>query len=277
MSMSSIIRRIGVDPIIQLNSCQLARLKSRFEVITAWPKVPVEGLLVHSKVSETFLKEIEGLQWVAVRAKNTDYVPKTLGLRVFGTPSLGAGAVSEHVFALILGLYKQIIPSHQNVQTGLWRQTLAPNRELSGKTLGLVGYGTIGKQVGDLAKAFGMKLSIVTSSQGSLEELLKESDIVSLHVSQAAKQIISAKELALMKPTAILINTSRGYAVDQKALLAALEEGKIAGAGLDVYAEEPTQLMNQKILCTPHMGFNTEETLEKMNEALVNLVIKEMH
>lgn len=275
--MSSIIRRIGVDPIIQLNPCQMTRLKSRFEVITTWPNVPVEGLLVHSKVSETFLKEIHGLQWVAVRAKNTDYVPKTLGLRVFGTPSLGAGAVSEHVFALILGLYKQTIPSHQNVQTGLWRQTLAPNRELSGKTLGLVGYGTIGKQVGEIAKAFGMKLSIVTSSQGSLEELLKESDIVSLHVSQAAKQIISAKELALMKPTAILINTSRGYAVDQKALLAALEEGKIAGAGLDVYAEEPTQLMNPKILCTPHMGFNTEETLEKMNEALVNLVIKEIH
>ena len=276
------VRCIAVDPNIKLNTSQIERLSSRFKVITKWSSgMEVEGLLVHSPLSAEFLKSIKGLKWIVIRAKNLDYVPDSLGLKVVGIPSLGSASVSEHVFGLILGLYKQTIQSHHNVQAGLWREGLPPNRELAGKTLGIIGYGTIGKQVAEIAKGFRMEISFVTTTIGSLEETLRKSDIVTLHViGPTVKNLISSPQLAMMKKSAILINTSRGYCLDQEALLNALDNNLIFAAGLDVFAEEPFDNENRlanhpRILCSPHTGFWTEETLDKMNEALINRVLSD--
>jgi phosphoglycerate dehydrogenase-like enzyme len=287
MTLSSLSRFIAVDPAIRFSALQVGKLNSRFQVIRGWPeKTPVEGLLIHSKVTEKFLREIEGLKWVAVRAKNTDYAPSIPGIQKFGIPSLGAYAVTEHTFALILGLKKQLFKSDHQVKTGLWREGMELNGDLRGSTLGIVGCGTIGSQVAAIAHLFGMKVIVAASPKSSkptdlpLSEVLGQSDILTIHVPGGGNDnLIGDKELSLMKPTAILINTSRGNVIDEEALKWALDEERLAGAGLDVFKEEPPKALSSplafhpKVLATPHMGFQTKLTLEEMSDALVQTVL----
>jgi phosphoglycerate dehydrogenase-like enzyme len=170
----------------------------------------------------------------------------------------GANAISvaEHTLMLMLTVARKLVWQHANVSGGRWRGNGPPPRlyELFGKTLGIVGLGTIGKKVARLAKAFGMRVAyydIVRLSEDAedalgvrfrlLRELLRDSDVVSLHVplNASTRHLIGATELALLKPSAILINTSRGPVVDEAALHRTLSGGRIFGAGLDVFDQEP--------------------------------------
>ncbi len=170
----------------------------------------------------------------------------------------GANAVSvaEHALLLMLAVSRKLIWQHANVAGGRWRGNGPAPRmyELYEKTLGIVGLGTIGKKVARLAQAFGMRVQyydIVRLSEDAedalgvrfrlLRELMQSSDVVSLHVplNASTRHMIGAGELALMKPTSMLINTSRGPVVDEKALTGVLSAGKILGAGLDVFDREP--------------------------------------
>jgi phosphoglycerate dehydrogenase-like enzyme len=171
-------------------------------------------------------------------------------------------AVAEHTLMLILAVYKKLAWHHHNVITGKWRVgdfSQTRTYELAGKTLGIVGLGTIGKKVARLAKAFGMRVQYYDIARLSedaedalgvkfrlLRELLRTSDFVSLNVplNDSTRHMIGAGELAIMKPTAILVNTCRGPVIDEPALVRALGSAKLFGAGLDVFDQEPTPADN---------------------------------
>lgn len=190
-------------------------------------------------------------------------------------------AVSEHALLLMLGASRQLVKQHKNVAAGLWRGNSTPRlHELRDRVLGIVGLGTIGKKVARLAQAFGMTVHyydiarLPEDREDALgvrfrlyRELLRTSDIVSLHVplNASTQGLLGAEELALMKDGAILVNTSRGPVVDEKALYQALVDGKLYGAGLDVFEEEPPPADNplfnlDNVILTAHMAGPTQES-----------------
>jgi len=204
------------------------------------------------------------------------------GVPVATNGGANAIAVSEHTILLMLAVYKRLVRYHNDVVAGKWRSpNLAEGRvyELSGKTLGIVGLGNIGKKVARRAAAFDMSVQYYDIARLSedqedalgarfvlLEELLRTSDVVSLHVplTDATRNLLGAKEFALMKPTAILVNTCRGPVVDETALHRALTQGQIAGAGLDVLIEEPPPASHPifslpNVTLTPHSAGPTWE------------------
>lgn len=198
------------------------------------------------------------------------------GVVVTIAPGTNQDAVTEHCFMLILALAKNLLRQHLQIRDGKWPR--AANLPLRGKTIGLVGLGRIGKAMSQRALAFGMKVMAYEPTPDmafveqngvhltTLEDVLRESDYVSLHLPALAgtKSLINAERLALMKPTAFLINSARGAVVDERALYAVLRDKKIAGAGLDVFDEEPPQPENpilklDNVVMTAHMaGVDTQ-------------------
>ncbi|MGH7279777.1 MAG: 2-hydroxyacid dehydrogenase [Candidatus Rokuibacteriota bacterium] len=209
------------------------------------------------------------------------------GVPIANNGGANAVAVAEHTLLLILAVYRKLAWQHANVVSGKWRVgDFASSRlyELEGKTLGIVGLGTIGKKVARRAAAFGMRIQyadpvrLAEDAEDALgvrfvllPELLRTSDVVSLHVplNAATRKLIGARELAMMRPTAILINTCRGLVVDETALHAALASGRLAGAGLDVMVEEPPAANHplfalDNVTFTPHMAGPTWENWPKV-------------
>lgn len=197
------------------------------------------------------------------------------GITVCGTDSL-ATAPAELTWALVLGLYRHLVVEDGNMRDGGWQTTLG--RDLAGHTLGVVGLGRIGSQVARVGQAFGMdvlawsrsltpdRAAAAGARAVDLDTLLAESDVVTVHLvlAEATRHLIGRRELALMRPDAVLVNTSRAGIVDTDALLEALAAGRIGGAGLDVYDEEPLPAdhplrTSPRTLLTPHVGYVTED------------------
>jgi phosphoglycerate dehydrogenase-like enzyme len=196
--------------------------------------------------------------------------------------STGSGqSTDELTFALMLAVMRRIPQEQQAMREGRWQTSCGVG--LHGKTLGIIGLGRIGSRVARIAQAFGMRVLAtgftltVERAQASgvhmasLEDLLARSDIVSIHLRLSARseKLIGRRELRLMKPTAYLINTSRGPIVDEAALIEALQQRRIAGAGLDVFEQEPIDPQNpllrfENVVCTPHLGFVTQEAYEQL-------------
>lgn len=206
---------------------------------------------------------------------------RAAGVPVCNNGGANAVAVSEHAILLMLAVSRRLVRQHLNVSSGAWRGNQTPRvHELRGRTLGIVGLGTIGKKTARLAQAFGMTVvyydvarlpedqeDLLNVRFRLLRELLREADIVSLHtpLNEATRHLIGAAELALMKPSAILVNTARGPVVDEAALLAALTGGAIAGAGLDVFDQEPPPPDNpllglDNVTLTAHLAGPTFES-----------------
>jgi phosphoglycerate dehydrogenase-like enzyme len=202
------------------------------------------------------------------------------GIVVCTSPGSGQSTV-ELTFALMLAVMRRIPQEHAALRVGRWQTTIGIG--LHGKTLGIIGLGRIGSQVARIAQAFGMRVLATgftltaerALAQGvqmaSLEDLLARSDIVSIHLrlSERSNKLIGRRELRLMKPSAYLINTARGSIVDEAALVDVLRQRRIAGAGLDVFEQEPINpshpfLQLDNVVCTPHIGFVTQETYEQM-------------
>ena len=200
----------------------------------------------------------------------------TRGVVVSGTDAPGV-ATAELAMALILGLSRHLAVEAQNMREGRWQTTVG--RDLMGRTLGLIGLGRLGGLMAKYAGAFGMpviawsqNLTPEAARQHGAErvekaELFRRADIISIHTKLSARTtgLVGAAELALMKPDALLINTSRGPVIDEAALLAALHEGRIGGAGIDVYEPEPLPANHPlrtapRTLLTPHIGYVTEDT-----------------
>lgn len=215
------------------------------------------------------------------------------GVPVANNGGANSVAVSEHVVMLMLAVSRQLISQHAGVIAGRWRGNSVPRvHELRGKTLGIVGLGTIGKKTARLAQAFGMDViyyDIARLSEDAedalnvrfrlFRELLKLSDVVSLHtpLDGTTHHMIGGAELALMKPSAILINTARGPVVNEADLYDVLAAGKIAGAGLDVYDPEPPGADNplfslNNVVLTAHMAGPTfESNIARVRNAFDNV------
>ena len=198
------------------------------------------------------------------------------GIVVCGTPG-SSGTTGELTWGLVLALFRQIPREDRALREGRWQTTVGIG--LAGKTLGIVGLGTIGSQVAKIGAAFGME--VIAWSQNldadrarragaqrvERDELLARSDVVTIHLvlSERTRGLIGARELSLMKPSAFLVNTSRGPIVDEAALAAALGKRTIAGAGIDVYGAEPIApdqplLSAPNTVLTPHLGYVTLES-----------------
>lgn len=198
------------------------------------------------------------------------------GILVSNCAGYSNTAVSELVFGLALSLYRRIIECDRAVRAGKDKTGLV-GLELSGKKFGIIGMGAIGTRTAQLAKAFGCEVlgfnrsprQIEGVRMTDLDTLLSECDIVSLHVplTDETRGLIGERELSLMKPDAVLINTARGPVVDSRALAAALKEGRLAGAAVDVYETEPPIAQDHPLLtapnvtATPHVAFATKEAL----------------
>jgi phosphoglycerate dehydrogenase-like enzyme len=203
---------------------------------------------------------------------------RELGITVCGTGSLPS-PTAELTWGLIIALQRNLLEEDGRIREGGWQRTIGP--ELAGHTLGIVGLGRLGLRVARIAHAFEMEviawsenLTAEAAASAGVEAvgfgaLLERSDVLTIHtrLSDRTRGLIGKDELGLMKPTAILVNTSRGPIVDEDALLAALREGTIAGAALDVYAKEPLPADHElreapRTLLSPHLGYVTTGTYE---------------
>jgi glycerate dehydrogenase len=244
--------------------------------------------------AETIFKSTS-LKLIAVTATGYNIVDtvaaKKRGVVVSNVPGYGTDSVAQHTFALLLELTNHVGSNSNSVSRGDWSvskdfcYTLAPLTELAGKTLGIIGFGQIGRKVAEIGKAFGMKV-IYSRSIGSndpealsIEKVFTESDVVSLHcpLTNSNQSFVNRALLNRMKRSALLINTSRGQLIHESDLAAALAEGTIRGAGLDVLSTEPPSSGNPLIgargcVITPHNAWYSFEARQRiMSETVLNI------
>ena len=246
-----------------------------------------------TKISKNLILGLKNLKYIMTSGMRNNAIDleecKKRKIVVCGT-EINSNPAAEITWTLILGLLKNVKVEVDNMFQGYWQTSLGI--ELKGKVLGLIGLGKIGSQVAKVGKAFGMQVvawseNLNLSNANDLgvlpmtkEELLKESDIISLHVvlGDKYKNLITKKEFKIMKKTSFLINTSRGPVVNEKDLISALEDDDIAGAGLDVFDVEPLPQDHKlrflpNALLLPHIGFVTEENYSIFyNQMVENLV-----
>lgn len=245
-------------------------------------------------ITEEVFSACPNLKYVGLFATGYNNVDLTAASRrgavVCNVPAYSTDAVAQHTFALILNYFSKIREYAEKVDEGGWVNYKLfsyfgiPTYELAGKTIGIIGYGDIGRKVGEIARAFGMNVITHTRSPQkisdktkavTLEELLKASDIVTLHCPLTAEneKMINAETLGLMKKTAFFVNTARGGLVDENALAEALNSESIAGAGIDVLTAEPMRedcpLRSAKnCTVTPHIAWAPKQTRKRLLETV---------
>lgn len=249
-------------------------------------------------LDESVLTNANALKLICVAATGTNNVDlKTAARRkipVCNVRGYAAGAVPQHVFVLALALVTRLIDYDAAVRAGRWPTSQLfcfldyPIRELSGMTLGIIGFGNLGRTVARIGEAFGMKVLVAQRPGGdpspgrlALPQLLAQSDIVTLHcpLTEHTRGLIGANELALMKRDAILINAARGGLVDEAALADALRKGVIGGAGVDVLSAEPPTAGNPlldkdipNLIVTPHVAWGSREARQRIiDEVVLNI------
>lgn len=249
-------------------------------------------VVVSNKVvlDESALRAASALRLICVAATGTNNVDleaaSKLGIVVTNVKGYGTPSVVQHVFTLVLALTTRLHEHRRAARDGSWGRSPYfcvldyPIRELAGKTMGIVGYGELGRGVARMAEAFGMEVLVAqrpgaTTQPGRVEfpELLRASDVVSLHVPlvEQTRHLIGASEFVLMKPDAVLINAARGGIVDEHALLAALTAGELGGAGVDVLETEPPVNGNPllkadlpNLIVTPHVAWVARESRQRV-------------
>jgi phosphoglycerate dehydrogenase-like enzyme len=243
----------------------------------------VVNIRAYCKFTAEVLRACPNLQHLSVWGTGTDNIDlpaaKALGIVVTNTPNTATDSVAEQGLALMLAVARKVPFLDAQVKRGEWERGMLT--QLAGKTLGILGTGVIGIRMAQLGKGIGMSVIAWTYHPDpakaeavglryleAMADVLRQADVVSLHLrySPATERLIGAKDLALMKPTALLINTARGQLVDQKALYEALRDGTIAGAGLDVFEQEPIDphdplLTLPNIVLSPHTAGTTPEAL----------------
>lgn len=271
---------------------------------------PVEALscFIRSRMDAVFLNQCANLKLIATRSTGFDHIDvkecRGRGITVCNVPRYGENTVAEHTFGLILSLSRNIPEAVDGVKRGKASIDRLQGFDLYGKTLGVIGAGSIGLHVIRIGRAMSMRVlaydvqaqpllaEVLGFEYVGLDTLLREADVVSIHAPllESTYHLLHAEKLALMKPSAILVNTARGPIVDSKALLMALNEGRLAGAALDVLEgeevitedrmlllEEPVQLEklrlaveayqlmhHPRVIVTPHIGFYSHEALERI-------------
>ena len=234
---------------------------------------------------EPLLARLPELRLISVVGTGTDNIDlaaaERLGIAVCNAPGANARSVAEQAIALMLAAARHIPLSDREMRAGEWRHHEGP--EIEGKTLGIIGLGAIGRQVARMGNGLGLRVIAWSYSRNEQrarecgaelverDQLLLQADVVTLHIpaTQESRGMIGARELAMMKPGAILVNTARGALVDEPALLVALRSGRLGGAALDVFAEEPlpgdSPLFGlDNVVLSPHAAWMTHEALARL-------------
>ena len=216
-----------------------------------------------------------------------DYAKK-VGIKVSNTPDASSDSVAELALGHMFSVARYIAVANYTMRNGQWNKKQYKGSEIAGKILGIIGMGRIGKALAGKAEALGMKIiyADVLGKQDNLayefmdlDNLLKVSDYVSLHVPYDKDKgaLISSREISMMKEGTVIINCARGKVVDEEALLEGLNSGKLAGAGIDVFEQEPsknTELINhERVSVTPHIGASTKEAQERIGKEVAAIVI----
>jgi D-lactate dehydrogenase len=265
------------------------------------------GLFIQSKITQEVLDHLTMVKVIATMSTGFDHIDlkacKARNITVSNVPSYGDNTVAEYAFGLILALARKFKSTFDRIERGFFSRTGLMGMDIKGKTLGLVGVGRIGSHMARLGWAFGMKIIAYDMKSDvalkekygvqfmTLEDVLEQADIISLHVPYlpSTHHLINAERLRLLKPTALLINTSRGKVVDTKAIAAALREDRLGGVALDTFegediwieeeflkhddlpavtlreAMESFSIMrSERAILTPHNAFNTREALDRI-------------
>lgn len=280
---------------------------SAYGEVTLYDRTPDDLILERSKdadililnktpLREAVIKELPKLKFVALLSTGFNIVDGAVlrerGIPVCNIPSYSTNAVAQLTFAFILAFANAVSIHSDAVHAGEWVNSpdfcfcKTPLFELSGKTLGIVGFGKIGQRVADLAEAFGMRVLAHSGHEtdqsarknfawASLEELAEQSDFITFHcpLNEKTEHLVDAEFLSHCKPSAYLINTSRGPVLDETAVAEALNSGKLAGAGVDVLSVEPAKADNpllsaKNCLITPHIAWAGFETRARLMEIL---------
>ncbi len=262
------------------------RLQSADIVITNKVMLDASTLAKHSSI-----------KLIAVSATGTNNVDldycKQNGIGVCNVQGYATRSVPEHVIAMLFALRRNLFAYHQDIQKGVWQEKKQfcffthPISDIAGSTLAVVGSGSLGQSVAKLGEALGMKVIFAERKGGtdvrdgyvSFEEALKRADVLTLHcpLNEETTNLIGSKELKMMKPSSVLINTGRGGLVEESGLVQALMDGEIAGAGFDVFTQEPADESNPllasahlpNLLLTPHVAWGSDSAIQ----SLVNILL----
>ena len=272
----------------------VAQCRTAADVIAAGSASAAVGLIVqYAPITGDVLRALPACRVVGRYGVGLDTIDLVtaarLGIRVVNVPDYCTDEVADHALGLILALTRGIVPLDRGVKAGAWDFRLAGRvRRASSQRLGVIGLGRIGSALAHRARALGYDV-VGTDPQGSrdsgvtavaLEELLATSDVVSIHapLDSTTHHLLDARTLALMRPTAILVNTSRGGLVDHDALVEALRAGALAGAAIDVLEREPIPaddplIRLPNVVLTPHAAFYSEESLVEMKHKVSQRVL----
>jgi D-3-phosphoglycerate dehydrogenase len=244
--------------------------------------VAVVNIRAHAHFSARVLEACPNIRLISVWGTGTDNIDldacRAKNVTIRSTAGVNARAVAEHAVALMLSVLRRIPAMDADLRNGGWARS--PIAQLEGKTVGIIGLGAIGARTAELAKAFGVRLLASTwgpdngraaalgANHVSIEQLLRESDVVSVHLQLTAEttRFLNRERLALMKPTACLVNTARGAVIDRDALVDALRNGRLAGAALDVFHDEPLPPLDpllslRNVVLTPQIAGMTPEVI----------------
>ena len=276
---------------------------------------------IYSQITKDVLNALPSLKLIVTRSTGMDHIDteacKEKKIQIVNVPAYGVNTIAEHTFSLILALSRKIIPSVQRTQQGNFSLDGLRGLELANKTIGIVGFGSIGKRVAEISKAF--KLTIIVHTSHPTEQLkdqyavefvdlptlLRTSDIVTLHVPSVpeTQYLINKGNIGTMKRGSILINTARGAIVETEAIVWALEQEILSGAGLDVLEEEKAlkeerqlltkeyietgnlrvQLLNhvllhrEDVIITPHNAFNSQAALQEILDQTLKAIVQYTH
>jgi D-3-phosphoglycerate dehydrogenase len=250
-----------------------------------------------SNLTRSVIDSAQRLRMISIWATTCHYVDleaaRERGIMVTHVPGYATEAVAEYTFALILAAVRRLTLADKHVREGKFDWRRFTGSELSGKTLGVVGTGAIGFRVAEIGRAFRMRVlgfdkyanlkraEEVGMRYADLETLLRESDVVTLHIALTSEteRLLGKKEIAAMKDGAVMINTSQGRVIDQEVLVEALRSGKLSYAGLDVFEDEPPDKNNPlfklgNTVVSPHIGFNTVEAEARCTDICIDNVAK---
>ncbi len=248
----------------------------------------VDILLVNTfTVDKELLKLGKHLKLICVFGTGYDFIDvkeaNNLGIAVANTPGYSTESTAELAIYLMLGATRLASLANRDLIDGEWNPHKYFGQELRGKKLGIIGYGNIGRRIGQITKnGFFMEVSYVNSksTKKDLHNLLKNSDILSINVplTRKTENMISKKEFSIMKEGVYIINTSRGKVIDEKELIKALKDKKVAGGGFDVFSNEPingnNDLLNMdNVILTPHMGFKSKQSSYRVSDIVKNNII----
>lgn len=282
------------EQILKSNNIEVD-VKTDFTVDEFIEKIPLyDGLIVRSatKVTKDIIDKADNLKVIGRAGAGVDNIDlssaKNKNIIVMNTPGGNTNATAEHTLALLLALSRKISKADISTHKGEWAKKKLKGNEIKGKTLGIIGFGNVGKRFAEMCDALGLKVMILSKTfenikgnypnyiSSDLNGLLKESDILSFHCKPKINgtSIINAKEINLMKSNALIINTARGDLVSETDLYEALKNKKIAGAALDVFASEPATdnilFGLDNIILTPHIAASTCEAQIIVAEMIAN-------